>query len=381
MSKQVRVNVATLVNASKIRREKRDGRDVIIVPSATLPDDVVMNGSGGRIRYPAKAIAESYHTLEGRPAPLGHPVANGQFVSASSPDGIIRGFIGAHNENVRRENGRVFLDKVIDVAFANQSEGGRAVLAAIEKEKPIHTSTGLLATINALKDDPDADFEVDSMILDHDCLLLDQPGAATPEQGVGIFVNAAGDKIDVINSTLEDDADRDLDWSIESMLRAVERKERIPLIERIKMFIEGIVQGGPTPEKTEGDALNDEVTMDKAQFDELSGKVAALSDTVAGLDATIATAVGNALKPLVDAQTARDAADKEKAEAEHAVLVNKVVEAELLTEELAKASPAPVLNALLEKSKAPGTAFRVNAAFKPGAKGKDDVVALAPKGE
>lgn len=360
--KTVRMNVSTLVNASKIRREKRDGRDVIIVPSATLPDNIVMNGSGGRIRYPAKAIADSFHTLEGTPAPLGHPAVNGQFVSASSPAGIVRGFVGAHNENVRQENGRVMVDKVIDVAFANQSEGGKRVLDAIDKQKPIHTSTGLLATLNALDDDPDADFEVDSMVLDHDALLLDQPGAATPEQGVGVFVNSAGEKIEVINCTIEDDIERDLGWAAESMLRAVERKERLPLLQRIIQIISGSVQGDPTPAETDDD---EEVMMDKAQFDALSGEVKGLSEAVAGLDEKIAAAVGNALKPMLDAQADRAKADKEKADAEHATLVNQVVEAKLLDEALAKQTPAPVLNAMLEKSKAPGTAFRVNGAFKP----------------
>ncbi len=372
MSRQVRVNVSTLVNASKIRREKRDGRDVIIVPSATLPDDVVMNN----IRYPAAVIAASFKSLEGRPAPLGHPMVNGQYVSASSPDGIVRSFIGAHNENVRRENGRVFLDKVVDVQFANQSDGGKAVLAAIEKQEPVHTSTGLLATLKPLANDADAKFEVESMILDHDCFLLDEPGAATPEQGVGLFVNAAGEKLEVINSTLDDDLDRELQWAAESIVRAVERKEQEPLLEQIKSYMLRLIKGDPTPDTTEGHPLTaNEDAMDKAQFDALSGEVKALSETVAGIPDTIATAVGNALKPFTDAQAARDAADKAKADTEHAALVNQVVEAELLTEELAKASPAPVLNALLAKPKA---AFRVNGAFKPAG---DKPAFTAPKGE
>lgn len=366
MTKQARINVATLVNSSKIRREKRDGRDVIIVPSATLPDDIVMNGSGGRIRYPAKVIEESYHTLEGTPAPLGHPAVNGRFVSASSPDGIVRGFVGAYNENVRRENGRVLLDKVIDVQFANQSEGGRAVLAAIEKQKPIHTSTGLLATLNELKGDPEADYEVTSMVLDHDCLLLNQPGAATPEQGVGIFVNSEGGQVEVINCSIEDDIDRDMSWALESMFRAVERKERIGLLEQAKNYITRLVQGDPTPDATEGAALNtNEEPMDKAQFDALSGEVKSLTEAFTGLDDKIAAAVGNALKPVTDALEKQAKAVEDKAEADRLDLVNKVVEAGLLTEEVAKEATAPVLNALLEKNAQSGTAFRVNGAFKP----------------
>ena len=102
---QVRVNIRTAVNSSKIRRERRDGRDVIVVPSATLPDGVVMNG----VRYPAEEISKSFASLDGTPAPLGHPTLNGSFVSASDPRGMVRGFVGAWNENVRQEGGREWL--------------------------------------------------------------------------------------------------------------------------------------------------------------------------------------------------------------------------------------------------------------------------------
>ena len=149
------------------------------------------------------------------------------------------------------------------------------------------------------------------------------------------------------------------------------------MIEQIKSYMLRLVKGDPNPAETESPPLTaNGDTMDKAQFDELSGKVEAMAGTLSGLDATIATAVGNALKPMIDAQAARDAADKAKADEEHAALVNKVVEGGLLTEELAKASPAPVLNALL--SSTPKTAFRINGAFKPAG---EKPGFTAPKGE
>lgn len=367
MSRQVRINVRHAINNAAIRRERRDGRDYIVVPSATMPDGIVMN----RVRYPANEIAKAFGSLENTPAPLGHPTIEGAFVSAKDPEGLARGWIGAWNRNVRRENGRVFVDKVIDVATANQLDGGKTVLSAIEKGEPIHSSTGLYAILTAVENDADVDWEASDIVFDHDAILIGEDGAATPSQGVGLMVNAAaapdGKKIDVMNCSIADDIDRDLNWSIDSLLRTVERKERLPLIERIKRIITDLVQGGPTPETTEGVALNtDEESMDKAQFDALSGEVKALSETVSGIPDAIASAVANALKPFTDAQAARDAADKAKADAEHATLVNKVVEAGLLTEELAKESTAPVLNALLEKNKAPGIAYRVNGAHKPG---------------
>lgn len=376
--KQVRVNVSTIVNASKIRREKRNGRDVIIVPSATMPDDIIMNGSGGPILYPAAEIEKAYAGLERTPAPLGHPMVNGKFVSARDPEGLTQGWIGAWNENVRRENGRVLLDKVIDVTVANQSEGGKSVLAAIDKQAPIHTSTGLLMMME-VANAADHKFVARDMVFDHDAILLSGPGAATPEQGVGMFVNSAGDEIDVINSELADSLDRELTWAAESILRAVERKEQEPLLERLKSFMMRIVQGGPTPDATEGDALNaEEEQMDKAQFDALMAKVEALSASPGVTEEKVAEIVGNALKPVLDAQEASAKAAAERAEADRLELVNKVVNAGILDEATAKDAAAPVLNALLAKG--PATAFRVNAAFKASAKGAD-LVALAPKGE
>lgn len=367
--RQVRVNVRHTINNASIRRERRDGRDYIIVPSATMPDGIVMN----RVRYPAEEIAKAFGSLENTPAPLGHPTIEGAFVSAKDPEGLARGWIGAWNKNVRRENGRVWLDKVIDVATANQLDGGKAVLAAIEEGDPIHSSTGLYALLTAVQNDDEADWQASDIVFDHDAILLGEEGAATPEQGVGLLVNAAagpdGAKIDVINCSLEDDLDRDLDWQIDSLLRILERKERLPLLERMKIAIQRVIQGDPTPETTEGAALNvNEEAMDKAQFDALSGEVGKLTEAMSTIDEKIATAVGNALKPVTDALEAQAKAAADKAEADRLDLVNKVVEAGLLAEDVAKDATAPVLSALLEKAGGDAPAYRVNNAFKAGDK-------------
>jgi len=383
MTKTVRINVRHAIDNTAIRRERRNSRDYIVVPSATMPDGIIMN----RVRYSADEIAKAFGSLENTPAPLGHPTIEGAFVSAKDPEGLARGWIGAWNKNVRRENGRVFVDKVIDVATANQLDGGKMVLEAIEKGEPIHSSTGLYCLLTAVQNDENVDWDASDIVFDHDAILIGEDGAATPAQGVGLMVNAAkaddGATIDVINCSLTEDIDRDIGWSIESMLRGVERKKQISLIERIKTYITDLVQGDPTPETTEGAALNtSEDAMDKAQFEELSGKVAALSDTVAGLDEKITTAVGNALKPVTDAIEAQANAAKEQAETDRLALVNQVVEAKILTEEEAKDIPAVALNALLAKSKDEPQlpAHRLNGAFKPTAN-KSDRAALAPKGE
>ena len=246
----------------------------------------------------------------------------GAFVSAQEPEGLARGWIGAWNRNVRRENGRVFVDKVIDVATAQQLEGGKTVLNAIEKGEPIHTSTGLLAMLTAVENEDDVDWQASEIVFDHDAILIGEDGAAQPHQGVGMMVNAAkgadGECVDVINSFIDDDIERDEFWAIESLLRAQERKKQTPLIRRIIDAINDVFNGSPETITSGGAALNQEnKDVDiKEQIDTLSKEVAALAEGFGGLDDKIATLVGNALKPVIDAQEAATKAAELKAEAD-----------------------------------------------------------------
>ena len=94
----MQVNVTSKVNSKAIRREQHNGREHWVVPSYTLPANVVMNGG----LYPASEIDQHYSGLEGTLAPLGHPQVNGQFVSAFSPEGLNVGYVGAWNKNVKK---------------------------------------------------------------------------------------------------------------------------------------------------------------------------------------------------------------------------------------------------------------------------------------
>lgn len=354
----VRVNIRSLANTKAVRREKRNGRDVVIVPSATLPDDIVMND----VRYSADEIEKSFKGLERTPAPLGHPTINGKFVSARDPEGINLGWIGAWNENVRREGGRVLLDKVIDVEMANRSEGGKAVLAAIDKGGPVHTSTGLYCLMEATNGDVNYKFDARDIEFDHDAILLDQEGAATPEQGVGMLVNAKGEQeeIEVINSAL-DEADRELDWAVESAFRALEKRTRAPLLERFKSaLMEAFAGSGREPSANQEKAE----MADEKQLETLSAKVDALSESLGKIGETIGTAVSNAIKPLVDAQNEIVANQKAKDEAELTELRTKIVKANLMDEEGAKELTLNAARALAKKAE-PGKAAALNGAFKP----------------
>ncbi len=361
MPKHVRVNIRSVANTRAVRKEKRNGRDVVIVPAATLPDGVVMND----IMYPADEIERSYVGLNRTPAPLGHPTINGKFVSAKDPEGINLGWIGAWNENLRRENGRVLLDKVIDVEFANRSEGGKAVLAAIDKGEPVHTSTGLYCNLEAANGDVAYKNIAGNIELDHDAILVDTEGAATPAQGVGMMVNAKGEQeeIEVINSFLED-ADREMDWAVESLARALERKSKASVMERMKTAILeaiGLSERAPSANEKEAD-----MTVSKEQFDALSAKVDTLSEALKpdALATAIGNAVGAAIKPLTDAHQSLVNSQKAKDDAELAELRAKVVKANLMTEDEAKELTLNAARALAKKAE-PGRAAPINGAFRP----------------
>lgn len=346
MTQRVRVNIRSVANTAAVRFEKRNGREVAIVPSATLPDDVVMND----IRYPADEIEKSYKTLNRTPAPLGHPMVNGQFLSAYDPEAQNMNGIGAWNENARRDGGRVLLDKVIDVERANACEGGKRVMDAINKGEPIHTSTGLLCLLENAEGEGYKSIARE-IEFDHDAILLDEEGAATPAQGVGMMVNADGKQteIQVINSRVEW-AEDDLAWAAEHLLDSAERldkaKEREALLPRLVEALRGIMSGpAETPENVQKEKPMDNDT--KEAIDAVNAKVDAIPDA-------IANAVAEAMKPLVEAQNAATEAQEAKDKATHEALVNQVVNADIsgFTKDVAEKMDATALQALLHMNSA-----------------------------
>jgi hypothetical protein len=191
------------VNKSNIRRENRIGVEHIIITSFTLPPNIVMN----RVLYPRDITARDFETFNRTPATIEHPQINGNFVPASDPEADIEFRIGAFNENAEiMEDGRLKLDKVVNVQKAMMTEKGKRLLDRIEEietssdARPMHTSVGVFVDaeemdepqleFNGVKTNAEFDFIATAMMGDHDAFLLDSPGAATPSQGTGIGINS-----------------------------------------------------------------------------------------------------------------------------------------------------------------------------------------------
>jgi hypothetical protein len=191
------VNVLTVINsASNISTETINGREYIVVRGVTpVVDDIVMNGK----LYPAAEIEKGYRTLERNPMPLGHPKVNGKHISARDVQAVNEYHVGAWLQDVQHVDGKVSADMYVDKRYAEGTEKGPRLLNRLDEMaenknvEPIHISTGLLYSgIAANGQSKGKKYReiVTNMLFDHTAILLDENGAGTPQEGVGIFVNA-----------------------------------------------------------------------------------------------------------------------------------------------------------------------------------------------
>lgn len=194
---QKRVHIRSAVNAANVSKQ---GGTYTIREVCGAVDDIVMNG----VLYPAAELAAGVATLEGRPAPAGHPKnAAGQFISANSGDALLTAYAGAVCRNARHEGGRTLVDVVVNEAQAKAHPDGPKLIERLDaaiagtNAEPIHVSTGLmLKPIAANGESRGKAYSAVATDLryDHLAILLHERGAGTPADGVGMFLNAAGEE-------------------------------------------------------------------------------------------------------------------------------------------------------------------------------------------
>ncbi len=200
------------INASNISTTTINGQEHYVIRGAVpIVDDIVMNGG----LYPAEEINNSYQTMEGKLMPLPHPMVDGKYVSANDPRAINTYHVGAWAQNVSKSGDQVVMDVYINKAVAETKPDGKRLINRLDEmiagtnTDPIHLSTGLLT--NKEKKAGESKGKKHSWIarnmqFDHIAILLDEPGAGTPEEGVGMFVNADGQEGEVETASLIDAA-------------------------------------------------------------------------------------------------------------------------------------------------------------------------------
>ena len=216
MAKKTQVQVKSLaINSANISHQTIDGVDHIVIKGVVpIIDDIVMNGG----LYPASEINASYQSIEGNLMPMSHPQIDGKHVSAHDARAVNKFHVGAWASNVRKDGDRVVMDMSVNTQTAGATEQGKRLLdrlAAMEANtdaNPIHISTGLLlnrAENSGKSRGKKYSWVASNMSFDHVAILLDEPGAGTPKDGVGIFCNADNttDELEIFCVNLSESAD------------------------------------------------------------------------------------------------------------------------------------------------------------------------------
>lgn len=347
------VNISTLVANSEIRTEVVEGISFTVLPSRTLPPNIVMNG----ILYDEKDVEASIGTLDMSPVTIGHPVVNGKFAPASDPiSQAAYGILGAHNRvKGKTDDGRWVVEKLIPTEQLQNTERGKKLAEAIKHKRPIHTSTGVYLTkepeigVNAMGQEYTYRAKIDRF--DHDAILLNETGAATPKQGVGLFVNADGEQeVEVMYCNIMFMPEQEHDSEM------MPEEEKRPIIAFLSKMLAKLTHN-PKHDTMDGESgdmppmpMNNSREGEQVEKQEVQQMIA---------DALAVNAEQTA-KTVQDAVTAALAANKAATEqAEKDVLIQQVVNAKLLTEEAAKECGIAALKAMIANHKQP--AFGLNA--------------------
>ncbi|EHC1064021.1 DUF2213 domain-containing protein [Salmonella enterica subsp. enterica serovar Chomedey] len=200
------------INASNISTTTINGQEHYVIRGAVpIVDSIVMNGG----LYPAEEINNSYQTMEGKLMPLPHPKVDGKYVSANDPRAINSFHVGAWAQNVSKSGDQVVMDVYINKTVAETKPDGKRLINRLDEmiagtnTDPIHLSTGLLTNKEKKSGESKGkkySWIARNMQFDHIAILLDEPGAGTPEEGVGMFVNADGQEGEVETASLIDAA-------------------------------------------------------------------------------------------------------------------------------------------------------------------------------
>jgi len=127
------------IAANAVREETFNNRAFVVLDAMLLRADSAMNG----ILYGLEEVRSSFNQLNDLPAPLGHPVIDGEHVSASNNFAKGHFDVGAFVRNVRMEGKEVHGEIFIDKEVASRTDRGKKLLSNIANKVKLGVSTGL----------------------------------------------------------------------------------------------------------------------------------------------------------------------------------------------------------------------------------------------
>ena len=316
-----------------------DGLEAFKVHARTLPFNCVMSST----LFTAEAIEAAAASFDGVPVPFGHPKnSEGKPISARSPVGRAKADFFAHCSNVRTEDdskGRkgLSMDIIVFKERAKESEHGRKAVEMLGTMAaggdPLSSSIGAYYDTIPAPEGVGYDNVAVNMRGDHNSLL--PPGvepAHSVSQGTGIGVHEH-ESVHVFSRT--DAAFPDLETKAESS----QDKFFDKFLNRLGNFMDR-----RNPEMENEDTKGAEAQKESEDTKAFEARLTAIESQVSAENLTkIFEAV---IKPVKEDQELMVKEIKEKRDAERLEVFNAVVEAGMLTKEVADNTPTEALQAM-----------------------------------
>lgn len=177
----------------KVRKEKLQGRDYLVVPMVMLTEGV-HNGSNGPLYYPSDELTKTPVVWNHKPIVVYHPESNGQGISACAPEVLEKQSVGIvlNTRAVRDRKGKR-LAKLRAEAWLDEAridEVDPRIREHLNANKVMEVSTGVF-TDNV---GPEGEWNGEKYVAvarnyrpDHLALLPDKVGACSVAKGAGLL--------------------------------------------------------------------------------------------------------------------------------------------------------------------------------------------------
>lgn len=174
--------IANVVQTSQATRQPMDGREHLVVPVVAMKEGV-MKG----MLYPADEIRTNASAWNGVPVPVRHPVVDGKFVSANTPQYEETINIGRFFNANADQDGTLKGEIWVDVEKANRL-GYSEVVERLDAGQTLEVSTGLFNSRehkSGFFDSKTYSGIVRNIKPDHLAFTMEEKGACSIEDGCG----------------------------------------------------------------------------------------------------------------------------------------------------------------------------------------------------
>jgi len=174
------------------RIDNMEGREFLVAPMVMITEGV-LNGSNGRLYYPADELGKTPMVWNHKPVVVYHPTMNGVGVSACDPDILTNRKVGTIM-NTKFEEGKLKAEAWLETNRI--AEVDSRVMEAIDNGEMMELSTGLFTDVEFESGDFNGepyDGITRNYRPDHLALLPDKKGACSLEDGAGFLRNQDAD--------------------------------------------------------------------------------------------------------------------------------------------------------------------------------------------